>query len=200
VNAAAQTLRVGGATYAYAGASGVPAALAAGQFVRLRLEADLLPVPRWVVRAFGTALRPLADADGVKLEGLVSAYTTPASFSVNGRAVDAAGVAPVAGLSVGARVEVEGNLRNGVLRATRVVLKSDDDVIGRGFELDGVITSVAAGSTGFVLRGVTVNTGRPDLRYEDGSAADLRPGRRVEVRGVLAPDRRSVDATRIRFR
>lgn len=200
LNTVAQTLRVGAASYAYAGASGVPAGLAAGQFVRLRLEADLLPVPRWVVRSFGTALRPLADADGVKIEGLVTAYGSPSAFSVNGRAVDASGTVPVTGLGLGVRVEVEGNLRGDVLRATRVVVKSDDDVIRREFELDGLITALNAGGASFVLRSVTVNTGRPDLRYEDGTAAQLAVGRRVEVRGVLSADRRSVDATRIRFR
>jgi hypothetical protein len=200
VNAAAQTLRVGATSYTYAGAGNVPAGLAAGQFVRLRLEAELLPTPRWVVRSFGTALRPLPDADGVKVEGLISTYVSPAAFSVNGRSVDASGVVPGAGLGVGVRVEVEGNLRGDVLRATRVVIKSDDDVIGRGFELEGLITAVHGGGASFVLRGVTVNTGRPDLRYEDGTAAQLAVGRRVEVRGVLSADRRSVDATRIRFR
>jgi hypothetical protein len=44
-----------------------------------------------------------------------------------------------------------------------------------------------------------VGTVRSDLRYDDGTAADLALGRRVEVRGVLAADGRSVDATRIRF-
>jgi len=200
VNTAAQTLRVGATSYSYAGAGGVPAGLAAGQFVRLRLEADLLPAPRWVVRNFGTALRPLADADGVKIEGLITAYTSPAAFNVNGRRVDASGTVPGAGLGVGVRVEVEGNLRGDVLRATRVVIKSDDDVIGREFELDGPIARVNAGGASFVLRGVTVNTGRPELRYDGGTAADLNEGRRVEVRGVLSADRRSVDATRIRFR
>ncbi|MDO9073797.1 MAG: DUF5666 domain-containing protein [Rubrivivax sp.] len=200
VNTVAQTLRVGGISYSFAGASGVPAGLAAGQFVRLRLEAELLPTPGWVVRSFGTALRPLADADGVKIEGLISAYTSPAAFSVNGRAVDASVTMPGAGLGVGVRVEVEGNLRGDVLRATRVVIKSEDDVIGREFELDGHIARVNAGGASFVLRGVTVNTGRPGLRYEGGTAADLNEGRRVEVRGVLSTDRRSVDATRIRFR
>lgn len=202
LNTAAQTLRVGATSYSYAGASGVPAGLAVGQFVRLRLEADLLPVPRWVVRAFGTALRPLADADGVKLEGLITAFGSPASFSVNGRAVDAsgAGLGSGAGLAAGVRVEVEGSLRNGVLRATRVVVRSDADVRDRGFELDGTITAVNGGGASFVLRGVTVNTGRPDLRYEGGTAVDIVERRHVEVRGVLSADRRSVDATRIRFR
>jgi len=200
LNTAAQTLRVGSTSYSYTGASGVPAGLVVGQFVRLRLEAELLPMPRWVVRSFGTALRPWADADGVKLEGLITAYTSAAAFSVNGRVVDASGASPGSGLAAGVRVEVEGSLRNGVLRATRVVIKSDDEVRDRGFELDGLITAVNGGVVSFVLRGVTVNTGRADLRYEDGTAALLTVGRRVEVRGLLSADRRSVDATRIRFR
>ncbi|MBA4175347.1 MAG: hypothetical protein C0505_02095 [Leptothrix sp. (in: Bacteria)] len=202
VDTTAQTLRVGSVSYRYAGASGVPAGLAAGQFVRLRLEAELLPTPRWVVRSFGTALRPWADADDVKVEGLITAFGSATSFSVNGRLVDAsgAGLGGGAGLAAGVRVEVEGNLRGGVLRATRVVIKSDDEVRNRGFEIEGSITAVAAGGGGFVVRGVTVNTTRTDLRYENGTAAQLTVGRRVEVRGVLAADRRSVDATRISFR
>lgn len=90
-------------------------------------------------------------------------------------------------------------MRNGELRARRVVIKSDEDVRDRGFELNGLITAVNLGQGSFVVRGVTVGTGRSDLRYDDGTAAELAVGRRVEVQGVLAADRRSLDATRIRF-
>lgn len=203
VNTAAQTLRVGGTTYSYAGATGVPVGLAAGQFVRLRLDLDLLPAPRWVVRSFGTALSTLADVDGLKVQGLISAFTSSSSFSVNGRAVDASAAAfpdGTSGLAPGVRVEVEGVVRSGVLRASKVSIESDDDVRARGFELDGAITAVDVAARTITLRGVQVGTARADLRLEDGSLADLQVGRRVEVRGELAPDRRSVDATRIRFR
>jgi len=183
-------------------AADVPAGLAAGQYVRLRLALDPTPLPRWLVQSFGTALRPLADADGVKLAGLVSAYTSAASFSVGGRPVDGGAASfpgGSAGLGAGVRVEVEGSVRGGVLRARRIVIKSDDEVRERGFELTGPITAVDPGRGSFVVRRVTVGTGRSDLRYDDGTAADLALGRRVEVRGVLAADGRSVDATRIRF-
>jgi len=202
VNAAAGTLRIGNASYGYANAADVPAGLAAGQYVRLRLALDPTPLPRWLVQSFGTALRPLADADGVKLAGLVSAYTSAASFSVGGRPVDGGAASfpgGSAGLGAGVRVEVEGSVRGGVLRARRIVIKSDDEVRERGFELTGPITAVDPGRGSFVVRRVTVGTGRSDLRYDDGTAADLALGRRVEVRGVLAADGRSVDATRIRF-
>ena len=202
VDGAAQTLRIGSTTYSYAGATGVPAGLAVGQFVRLRLALDTRPAPRWVAQSFGTALRPLADADGVKLEGLVTAFTSAASFSVNGRPVDGSAArfsGGGAGLAPGVRVEVEGTLRSGVLRAAQVAVKSDDEMSGRSFELSGAITAVNAGQGSFVVRGVTVGTLRSDLRYDDGTAAELAVGRRVEVRGVLSADGRSVDATRIRF-
>jgi hypothetical protein len=197
-----QTLHVGGTTYGYAGAAGVPPALAAGQFVRLKLELDLLPSPRWVVRTFDTALRSLADADGLKVQGLISAFTSPASFSVNGRPVDAGAASfpdGSGGLALGVRVEVEGAVRNGVLRASKVEIESDEELRDRGFEIEGVLTAVDLAARTIVVRGVTVNIGRSDLRYENGSAALLAVGRRVQVRGLLAADRRTVEATRIRF-
>jgi hypothetical protein len=195
VDTAAQTLRIGTATYSYAGAANVPAGLAAGQFVRLRMELEQL---RWMVRSFGTPFRPLPDSDAIRLEGLVTAFVSASSFAVNGRAVDATGVA-TPGVALGVRVEVEGQIRSGTVRATRVQVKSDDDVRGR-FELFGPITSVNTAQGTFVLRGLTVSTARSDLRYEDGGPSDLRPGRTVEVRAQLAPDLRTLEATRIRFR
>jgi len=50
-----------------------------------------------------------------------------------------------------------------------------------------------------VLRGQTVSTTRGDLVYEGGSAADLKVGRKVEVKGKLSADRQRVEASRIKF-
>ena len=201
VDPVAQTLRVGSVTYGYAGASNIPADLNAGQYVRLRLELELQPL-RWTVRAFATALQPLPDSDGIKIEGLVTTLVSANLFTVSGRLVDASGVVP-AGLALGVRVEVEGQIRNGAIRATRVTVKSDDEVRERGFEIAGLIASTnpAQGPvSSFVLRGNTITTGRADLRYDNGTAADLQPGRLVEVRAQLSADRRTLEATRIRFR
>lgn len=202
VDTAAQTLRVGGTSYSYAGATGVPAGLAAGQFVRLRLELDLLPAPRWVVRSFGTALSTLADVDGLKVQGLISAFASSSSFSVNGRPVDASAASfpdGTTGLAAGVRVEVEGTVRAGVLRASKVSIESDDEIRNRGFEITGAILSVNAAERTVTVRGVTISTARSDLRFEGGTAADLQSGRAVEVRGELAADRQRVEATRIKF-
>ena len=200
LDTAAQSLRVGGQDYSYAGATNIPAGLAVGQFVRLRLGLPGVLAPRWVVQSFSTALQALADADGVKVEGLISAFTSAAVFSVNGRPVDASAVAGTAGLAAGVRVEVQGSLRAGILRASTIRILSDQDLNDRGFEVTAAITAVSAAQATITLRGVTVSTARSDLNYQSGTAADLVVGRTVEVRGVLSADRRVLEATRIRFR
>ena len=200
LDTAAQSLRVGGQDYSYAGATNIPAGLAVGQFVRLRLGLPGVLAPRWVVQSFSTALQALADADGVKVEGLISAFTSAAVFSVNGRPVDASAVAGTAGLAAGVRVEVQGSLRAGILRASTIRILSDQDLNDRGFEITAAISAVSTAQATITLRGVTVSTARGDLRYESGTAANLVVGRTVEVRGVLSADRRVLEATRIRFR
>ncbi len=199
LDTATQTLTVGSNSYSYAGASNVPPGLAVGQTVRLRMSFE---ATRWVVRSFGAAPRVLVDGDGVKVEGLVSAYTSLAAFSVNGRPVDATNAtllpAGTSALVVGARVEVEGVVRGGVFVASKVKLVTDTDLQDRGFELIGSITAADAAARTITLRGVTVSTARSDLRIDDGTAANLVVGQAVEVRGVLAADRRTLEATRIK--
>jgi hypothetical protein len=204
LDAAARTLRIGSgaSVYNYSTASAVPANLAVGSFVRLRLAPAVLPSGQWSVLSFAVALQALPDADDARLEGLISSFTSAASFSVNGRPVDAAGASfpdGSAGLALGVRVEVEGSLRGGTLRAARVEIEGDDEDRNREFELHGAVESVNAADSTFVLRGQTISTVRPDLRYEGGSAADLVVGRRVEVKGRLSADGLRVEATKISF-
>jgi hypothetical protein len=196
----AKTLRIGATTYGYDSATGVPSDLAAGQFVRLRLVTD--GSARWRVSAFGSAQRSLPDADEAKLEGLISAFTSAISFSINGRPVDATTASfpdGRPGLKLGVRVEVEGSLRSGVLIARKVEIQSDDDERDEGFELEGSITSITADLSSFVLRGQTVSTQRAGLIYEGGKASDLKVGAKVQVKGVLSADGQRIEATRIEF-
>ena len=202
VDTAAQTLRVGGNTYSYAGATAIPSGLASGQFVRLRLAAEFNPT-RWVVRSFETALQPLVDAQALKVEGLINSFNSPQAFSVGGRPVDASAATfpdGTAGLALGVRVKVEGAVSAGVLRASQVTLQSDQQIRDQGFQFIGPLTDVNVAQRTISLRGFTIGTARSDLRFDDGSAADLVVGRTVEVRGVLSGDQRTLDATRIRFR
>lgn len=201
IDGTARSLQIGATAYGFGSATGVPADLAVGQFVRLRLVAS--GSSRWAVQAFGQAPRSPPDADEAKLKGLISAFTSATRFSVNGRPVDA-GTASFpdgqAGLALGVRVEVEGSLRGGVLRATRVEIQSDDDERNRGFELRGPIAALASDLSSFVVRGQTVSTLRPGLVYANGKVSDLKLGAQVRVKGVLAADGQRIEATRIEFR
>jgi hypothetical protein len=201
----AVTLIVGSTTYSYAGASGVPASLAAGQFVRLTLVAGTAAGSFRVTR-FGTALQAVADVDEVELKGLISSFTSINSFSVNGRPVDASATttftpANGAGLVLGARVKVEGTLRSGTLRAREVDLVTDQEERDRGFELRGSIASVNTGASTFVLgpRNLTVSYARPGLVFKDGNAGNLVVNARIKVKGQLSTDGSRVEATEIEF-
>jgi hypothetical protein len=198
----AHTLRIGDVSYSYGSASGVPADIGAGQYVRLNLTSSLPASGRYGVQAFGTAVAALPDSDKGSLKGLISSFVSARSFSVNGRPVDASAATfsnGSAGLAVGVRVEVEGAVRSGTLKATQVSIVSDTQQGNQTFELHGAITAVDAVRQTFALRGITVSTARGDLVYANGSAAAVAVGRQVAVQGKLSSDGLRIDAVSIVF-
>lgn len=199
----ARTLRIGAALFAYGSALAVPSDLAVGRFVRLVVSTTPPgPLGRHQVLRFAEAQRALADTDGVSIKGHVNAFTSAAELRVDGRPVDASGAVFNGGtLALGARVEVVGRWRAGVLLATRVDVRSDAAERERGFELRGPIESLAADGSTLRLRGITIGLARPGLRYENGTAADLRVGREVDVRAIVSPgDGTRLDALVVRLR
>jgi hypothetical protein len=197
-----RTLRVGTALFAYGSAASTPSDLAVGAFVRLFVSTDAPgALGRRQVLRFGEAQRVLPDTDGCSVKGFVTRFTSLADFRVDGRPVDASAAAVSGVLSLGARVEVSGTVRAGVLVASRVDVRSDQFERDRLFELRGVIESVAGDRTSMVLRGITVGLTRPALQFENGTAASLVPGRAVEVRGVVAAGNGArLDALQVKFR
>ena len=195
----ARTLRIGSQGFDL-GATGVPSGLADGQFVRLTLQTAQVG-GRWPVTSLTVEAPSAGDRDEAEVEGLISAYTGPAVFSVNGVRVDAAAATFVdgtTGLRVGVRVKVRRRSQAGVLVAATVDIRSDDDAFSEGVEIRDAIGSVDAAAQTFTLRGITVFYGNSP-RFENGTAADLAPTRRVRVRGNLSADRMRVVATRIEF-
>ena len=202
LDGARQTLRIGTLSFDYGSAVNRPAGLAVGDTVRVTVRQFLGPFGGWQITAFGSGLRAPGDRDEAELEGRVGSFASASRFSVNAVPVDASAARfpdGSAGLRDGARVEVRGALRGGVLQATEVRIESEDDELQRGFELRGAIESVDAAARTFRLRGNTVSWARNDLRLDDGTLADIQIGRRVEVKAQLAADRRSLEATRIKF-
>lgn len=203
VDPAARTLRIGTAIATW-GAGVTPAAdLAVGSLVRLTLAAGADSAGRYSVQSFSTAQRPPPDRDTAAIQGLITAWTSAPSFSVNGLAVDASQAAfpdGTAGLRLGARVEIKGRSVAGVLVATSVSLQTDQQVAERGFEFKGPITAVDAVARTITVKGQVISYARSDLRLNGGTLADLVVGRAVEVKAQLSPQRTGFEATRIEFK
>ena len=207
IDVVAKTFRIGGATFAYGQASGTPADLTNGSFVRLALLPGTDSAGRRVVSSFRSAVSLLPDAAEAKVEGLITSFNSAASFSVNGQPVTTGNTTDFkdgsAGLAVGVRVEIEGSTSGGVLRAATVEIETEDEEEAREYEFEGQITSVDAAAGRFDMfagtRSVTIDTTSPDLRFDDGSAADLKAGAKVEVKGILAAGGTVIEATRIKF-
>ena len=198
----ARTLRIGTAAVSYAGLGTPPAGLANGQYARVELALTPSPTGVWTATRLqttptGTGSLPTTGRMNAELEGYITAFTSSTRFAVNGVDVDAGSTARLpAGLALGRRVEVEGMLVNGTLVAHEVELEDDNDRDDDGLEIEGRITSVAAGS--FVVRGVTVGYNAA-TRFKDGTPAQLTVGVKVEVQGNLSPDGATLLATEIEF-
>jgi len=201
-DSASGLLVIGGATIDVSGAE-VPAGLQAGSLVRVKLETTKAGAV-WVATEVEFDRHMARDSDHSEVEGTITEFTSPESFSVDGIPVDASAASFPDGtdaLARGVRVEVEGAIVQGVLVATKVELEGDDDHDGdgeddNGFEVEGAVESVDAGS--FVVRGVTV---RHDgaTRFSGGTAEALAAGVRVEVHAELAADGVALMATEVEF-
>lgn len=203
LNTTARTFTIGGATIDYTGVSdaNLPTGFADGAKVRVKLQTAQVN-GNWVATAIGGGVKKLEDRAEAHLRGAITAFTSTSDFEVNGVKVDASAATfddGTTGIVLGARVEVEGRITNGVLVATKVELDDGPRSLERHrFELHGSITSIDTAAKTFVLRGVTVSYGG-SVTYTRGTEATLVVGAKVEVKGVPSSDRTTLTATSIKF-
>ena len=194
-----KAFNIGSERISYDGFTGAPVTPADGNLLRVRLQTTK-GAGVWLVAALKDGAPKPRDRDDVRLEGRISSFTSPTLFSVNGVAVNASAIGPLAGLALGVRVEVEGTASDGVLTASKLKIKTDDEVEQQEFELRGQITSVDADNLRFVLRGVTVVYAVPATDFRNGMAENLVKDANVEARGVLSADGTRLLAARITFK
>ena len=197
----AKTFLLGGQRVSYANlaANEVPAALANGNILRVRVQPTQVN-GAWVAARLSDGVVRIEDLGDARVKGRITSFISATAFSVNGVAVDAAAASfPDGAVSIGMRVEVEGTSRAGVLVARKVEIETDSQAQTEGFQLRGAITSVDSGSQTFVLRGVVVSYAG-SVEFKDGGAGDLAAGKDVDVRGTLSADGTRLQATRITFR
>jgi hypothetical protein len=197
-----KTLRIGSELISYATVPEVPATLANGVAVKVRLQT--VPVAgAWVVTKLRLVKRVFEDRAEAEVEGVITAWTSATDFEVNGLKVDASNAAfpeGQAAVVLGARVEVEGAVVNGVLVATKVHLEDDEEHggMGREFELHGRIANLDTAAKTFALRGLTVSYAGA-VTFKDGTEATLLNDVKVEVKGTLSADLTTIVASRIEF-
>lgn len=199
----AKTFTINGTVINYASvpAIQVPAGFANGQLVRLRLQTAQVG-GQWVATQLRTGRRWPDAISEAKIEGVITAFTSLASFSVNGLPVNASTASypdGTAGIVLGARVEVSGTITEGVMQAAKVEIEERRSPGPREWDLRGEIGNLNTTDKTFALRGVTVWYGGA-VEYRDGTVATLANGVRVRARGPLAADRTRMEATRIDFR
>ncbi len=199
----AKTFTLGGEVISYGGltVAELSNVLANGQRVRVRLQTA--PVGgQWVAVALRPGVRKLEDREEAHLRGAITALSSSAAFEVNGLPVDAAGASfpdGTAGVVLGAQVEVEGQVANGVLVATKVELDARHAEERHGIELHGRISALDKDAGTFMLRGERVNYGDGTIFSDGGSAADLVDGSKVEVKATPSADRTTLQASLIKF-
>jgi Domain of unknown function (DUF5666) len=222
LDTAAKTFRLGGQLVSYANLAGVPASLANGVVVRVRVQTTQV-AGAWVATRLALGQR-VPDSNlpanvQAHVQGAITVFTSIANFEIGGIKVDASNAIIMdAGtrIALGSRVEVEGRMINGVLVAAKVKAEPQEARGGgnggnggggdggtpastRPLELYGAITSVDSAAKTFLLRGVTVSYAGAVV-YKDGSVANLLAQARVEVKGVLSADRTRLEASRIEFK
>ncbi len=137
----------------------------------------------------------IANLQDVELEGFVQRYFSDADFVVSGVVVDASSarlVPPSLVLADGVRVEVEGVLEGGILRASRVQGKGDDapELDEPRVRIRGAIRDLSLVPRSLDLLGVSVQVGAnavlDDKRDRDPNFrfSDLRPGDFVDLRAI----------------
>ncbi len=135
---------------------------------------------------------PTANATTAHLEGVVTDYAGPSSFSVLGFPVDASGAqiagGPASGLGNGVKVVVGGMMSNGVLKATRLRIRNVPGTGGpASFNLIGPVGAFNSPSD-FRVKGQPVNAGGPGVVFANGTAANLGNGVKVNVQGTQVID------------
>lgn len=199
----ARTFKIGNQLVNYAGVpnADVPSTLADGQFVRVLLQTTQVN-GAWVAIRLRHSVRTFEPRPEAHVEGVITAWTSAQAFEINGLKIDAANAAfpdGTTGVVLGARVEVEGAIVNGVLVATKVEMEDRRDRGRRLLEFRGEMGNLDTTAKTFALRGLTIWYGGT-VEYRNGSEATLANGKIVEVKGVISTDRTRIEARRIEFK
>ena len=158
---------------------------------------------------------PPSVAIAFEATGAVSAFVSLANFTVAGVTIDGSAATfkngTAADVKNGAVIEVKGPLSGGIVRATSIEIKSPAVIVtppappttppappppsaGSEFEATAAVSGFVSVSN-FMISGTKIDAS--NATFERGTAANLRDGVRVQVKGILSGG--VVKASRVRF-
>lgn len=203
-NAAAGSFTINGITVQFTPAVlvNLPSGVTNGGIVRIK-GTLVSPTVISATRVRGISLvPPVVLGQRAEIEGAVTRLTSPTDFEVSGLRVTVPGSAIVTGTPVlGARVEVEGAIANGVLVASQVQVEDEQHEPNEANEFHATIATLDRAAQQFSLSsgGVTVQWNSATV-FENATlprgADDLAVGMRLEVKGKISGN--VVLATRIK--
>jgi len=197
---AARAFSVGGQAVSYAGLkpSDLPPRFADGMLVRVWLQKTQVD-GKWVAVAVRHgAGQPAGNRDEARVRGAVTARVSDVDFEVDGIKVDARQAAVPAGIVLGALVQVEGRIVDGIVIAEKIAIDKRPAKDRYRYELHGAVGALDRNAKTFMLRGTRVSyAGLPSFTH--GTEADLANGRKVAVTGNPGTDRKTLVATSIDF-
>jgi len=191
LDAVQRTFTLGGLVVDYARA--VPSGsldgrpLANGTIVRVRADAAS-PGVLVATLVQGWYPLPTADATTAQFAGIVTDFAGLGSLRVLGYPVDASAAQITGGatsaIGNGVKVDVGGVVSGGVLRASKLKIRHVPGTGGpASFDLIGNVGAFSSPSD-FSVKGQAVNAGGPDVKFANGTAANLRNGVRVNIHGT----------------
>lgn len=206
LNTTARTFRVEGLTVNYAAADFAggltSSALAEGMAVYVRASGSPSLGVLTATQLYRGHTLPTQSAAPVTLLGMVTDYVALRSFSLQGVPVDASAAQVTGGLATaignGVKLDVTGTMTNGVLVASKVRIRN---VPGTGgpvsFNVIGVVAQFKSAAN-FRVNGQPINASGQGVAFVSGSAADLRNGVKVNIKGDHVVEG-VLQATEVRF-
>ena len=198
LNSSASSFSINGLNIRYSGLS-LPSGVQNGTVVHLRISTA------WTSGNTAQATRLAISSKAgqqskasAAVEGLITAYVSKYSFTVNGVPVTASSSTEfeTETLANGSRVKVEGKLSNGVLAAKQVEEISDTDLEDAGQEVIGTVSNLDSTGKSFSL---TTSSGRLfTVNYASVvDAPTLANGLKLEVEGKVASDGTTITASEL---
>jgi Domain of unknown function (DUF5666) len=152
----------------------------------VRVQGSTSSVSTQIKASTITVTMPIAPNEDrqVEIEGIVSGFVSPANFKLNGSAVNGQNSAlnsiQVSRLANGARCQVTGVVKNGIVQASK--LECESSGASTTFEVSGVISTYTSISN-FVVRNQMIDAS--NAKFSNGSPSSLIVGKEVSVRGPV---------------